>query len=463
MTATAGTAVATRGRVLLVEDEPAAVRVVGLALQREGFDVLAASDAASALGRLPDARPDAIVTDYRLPGMSGIDLLRYVLRRSPDTPVVVITAHGDERLAVEAMRLGAFGYLPKPLDCDELALVLKRAVEVHRLRRELREARLSGRDELVGDSEAMRRVRELIADVAATDATALILGETGTGKELVARAIHASSRRAKGRFVAVNCAAIPDTLLEAELFGHTRGAFTGAVRARDGKLLTASGGTLFLDEVGDVPGSVQPKLLRVLEEGTVTPLGADHPVPVDLRLLAATNHDLQEGVRAGTFREDLFYRLNVVPIVLPPLRQRREDIPPLVRHLLPRLAERHGKAVRDVAPDVLDWLTRRSWPGNVRELENTLERLVVLSRDAVLHLPPGVSDALILPFHEEKRQAVDGFERQYLGDALKACGGRLNEVARRTGLSVRQLYTLLRKHHLVKEDDEQLSDPSSFE
>jgi len=441
-----------RGRVLLVEDEAPAVRVVSLALEREGFELVASPDAAAALARLADVKPDAIVTDYRLPGMSGLDLLRYVLRRSPDTPVVVITAHGDERLAVEAMKLGAFSYLPKPLDCDELALVLKRAIEVHRLRQDLREARLSGRDELVGDSEAMRRIRELISDVAATDATALILGETGTGKELVARAIHASSRRACGRFVAVNCAAIPDTLLEAELFGHTRGAFTGAVRARDGKFLTASGGTLFLDEVGDVPAAVQPKLLRVVEEGAVMPLGSDHAVEVDVRLIAATNHDLADGVKAGTFREDLFYRLNVVPVPLPPLRERREDIPLLVRHLLPRLAERHGKTVRDVAPDLLDWLTKRTWPGNVRELENTLERLVVLCRDSVLRLPPATSsESLILPFHEEKRQVVDRFERQYLADALDACGGRLNEVARRTGLSPRQLYTLLRKHHLVGE------------
>jgi DNA-binding NtrC family response regulator len=443
-----------RGRVLLVEDEAPAVRVISMALERDGFELVAAADASSALARLQEVRPDVVVTDYRLPGMSGLDLLRYLLRRSPDTPVIVITAHGDERLAVEAMKLGAFSYLPKPFDCDELSLMLKRAVEVYRLRRDLREARLSGRDELIGESEVMRRIRELIADVAATDATALILGETGTGKELVARAIHASSRRAAHRFVAVNCAAIPDTLLEAELFGHTRGAFTGAVRSRDGKILSASGGTLFLDEVGDVPASVQPKLLRVLEEGTVTPLGSDHPIDVDVRLVAATNHDLTDAVKTGAFREDLYYRLNVVPLRLPPLRDRREDIPLLVRHLLPRLAERHGKAVRDVSPGVLDWLSKRSWPGNVRELENTLERLVVLCHHSILQLPGSTTcESLILPFHEEKRQVVDRFERQYLADALEACGGRVNEVARRTGLSPRQLYTLLRKHHLVGDED----------
>lgn len=439
-----------RPRVLLVEDEAAAIRVLSLALEREGFDVVAAGEASAALGRLPEFRPDVVVTDYVLPGLSGLDFMRYVLRRSPDTPVVMVTAHGDERLAVEAMKLGAFSYLPKPLDYNEVTHVLRRAVDVRRLRRTLRETQLAAHDELIGESPALSALREMIAAVAPTDATVLILGETGTGKELVARAIHNSSRRARARFVPVNCAAIPETLLEAELFGHTRGAFTGAVRGREGRIVHADGGTLFLDEIGDVPAAVQPKLLRVLEEGSVTPLGSDNPQHVNIRLIAATHRDLGEAVRAGSFREDLYYRLNVVPIALPPLRDRREDIPLLVCHLLPRLARRHGKAMRDIAPDVLEWLNRQSWPGNVRELENTLERLVVFSRDGVLAMPAGARAGLILPYHDEKRQAVEAFEHSYLSGAFSACYGRIGEIARRTGLSPRQLYTLLRRHGLVK-------------
>ncbi|MFN2442402.1 MAG: sigma-54-dependent transcriptional regulator [Thermoanaerobaculia bacterium] len=437
--------------VLVVEDEPVAVRVMSVALEREGYVVHAASEGSIALSMLPEIQPDVIVVDYLLPGMSGMDVLRYLHRRAPDVPVVMITGHGDERLAVEAMKIGAFTYLPKPLDYEELGLVLGRAVELRRLRRDLRDTRLStAAGQLVGRSSAIERMRELIADVAPTEVTVLITGETGTGKEVVARAIHAASRRSQKKFVALNCAAIPETLLEAEMFGHTRGAFTGAERMRQGRALTAHGGTLFLDEIGDLPQSLQPKFLRLLEDGEVTPLGSDAGQAVDLRIVAATHRDLHAEVEAGEFRADLFYRLNVVPIHIPPLRERSEDIPDLVHFILPRLAQRHEKEITDIDSDLIAWLSAQRWPGNVRELENTLERLVILSQGGRLRCPRDSGQLLLAPFQVEKQHVVDEFERKYLEQAMQAWGGRLSEVARKSAISPRQLYNLLRKHGLVR-------------
>jgi DNA-binding NtrC family response regulator len=437
------------GRILLVEDEPAAVRVATIALQRESFGVTAVGDAPSALARLHELRPDVVVCDYLLPGLSGLELLRHLQRRAPDLPVVFITGHGDERLAVEAMKLGAFTYLPKPLDYDELAQILRRAVETSRLRREFRGSQVAAcADGMVGESEAIQELKGLITDVAPTDVTVLVLGETGTGKELVARAIHAGSPRAKRRLVAVNCAAIPETLLEAELFGWVKGAFTGAEGRREGKFAVADRGTLFLDEIGDLPLSLQAKLLRVLEERAITPLGSDESRAVDVRLVAATHRDLKAEVDAGRFRADLFYRLNVVPLRIPPLRERRGDIPLLVRHLLRALATRHGKVVRSVDPTFLAWLTDQPWPGNVRELENALERTLVRCRDGVLRAP-APTGALLPPFRHEKQRLIDEFEREYLTCALARCSHRLSDIAERTGISPRQLYNLLHKHGLV--------------
>ena len=436
------------GRVLLVEDDPGAVRVVTLALEREGFAVHACSEAAAALRALEEVRPDVVLADYLLPGLSGLELVRYLVRRAPQVPVVLITGHGNEKLAVEAMKLGAFFYLPKPLDFEELVLVVRRACEVHQLRQREREAPLAQlASELVGVSPAMEEVRRLIVEVAPTEATVLIQGETGTGKELVARAIHRLSKRAQGRFVPVNCAAIPETLLEAELFGYVKGAFTGAEGRREGKLVAASGGTLFLDEVGELPLPLQPKLLRALEEGEVTPLGSDRPVPVKLRLVAATNRDLEQEVQAGRFRPDLFFRLHVVVVRIPPLRERPEDVGPLVQALLPRIAARHGKTIREVEEGVVAWLASQSWPGNVRQLENTLERLVIFASDGVIRVPEeGAS--LLLPFYAEKERVVAAFEEAYLRRGLQLVGGNLAELSRRSGISPRHLYNLLRKYRL---------------
>jgi DNA-binding NtrC family response regulator len=293
----------------------------------------------------------------------------------------------------------------------------------------------------------MEEVRRLIVEVAPTEATVLIQGETGTGKELVARAIHRLSKRAQGRFVPVNCAAIPETLLEAELFGYVKGAFTGAEGRREGKLVAASGGTLFLDEVGELPLPLQLKLLRALEEGEVTPLGSDRPVPVKLRLVAATNRDLEQEVQAGRFRPDLVFRLHVVVLRIPPLRERPEDVGPLVQALLPRIAARHGKTIREVEEGVVAWLASQSWPGNVRQLENTLERLVIFASDGVIRVPEeGAS--LLLPFYAEKERVVAAFEEAYLRRGLQLVGGNLAELCRRSGISPRHLYNLLRKYRL---------------
>lgn len=443
-----GSSTSVAGHVVLVEDEPAICKAMRCRLEDAGFRVTVFDEAIDVLRDIDQLSPDVIVASHSLPGyLNGLELLRYVNRRYPGLPVILISSRGNEKTAVEAMQIGAFSYLPRPLDYEELVGEVHRAAGTGG-----GVARRSGTDAqhgLVGQSAPMVEVRRLIEDVAGTRATVLLLGETGTGKEVVARAIHRLSPRSQGPFVAVNCAAIPDTLLEAELFGYVRGAFTGAEQNRDGKLLSADRGTLFLDEIGEMPAVIQPKLLRFLEDGVITPLGSDACRPVDLRFIAATHRDLKEEVDAGRFREDLYYRLNVVPIRLPPLRERKEDIPLLVAHFLPGLARRHGRTVRRVDPEVTRWLESRPWKGNVRELENELERLVVFCRDGVLRLAPDqAADRLILPYHEEKRRVLDGFEKEYLAHALLATQGRVGEIARASGLSPRQVYNLLRKHNL---------------
>jgi len=440
--------------VLVVDDDEAAAHVIALNLRREGFRAEIEHSAANAMCRVEELHPDVLLTDYLMPGADGLKLMAAMRKVRPHTPAIVMTAHGDERLAVESMRAGAFTYLSKPLDYDELVHVCRRAAEMHRLRCRFEDAgRLQLGHGLVGDSPAIKRLRHLISEVAPTDVTVLIRGETGTGKEVVARAIHGASTRSNGSFVAVNCSAIPETLLEAELFGHERGAFTGAERRRAGRFQTAAEGTLFLDEIGDLPVSLQPKLLRVLEERAVTPLGSDRSLPVDVRLVAATNQPLEKLVERGDFRQDLFYRLNVVPLSIPPLRERADDIPKLASRFAGRLATRYGKAVNDLDPALVDWLKAQEWEGNVRELENVMERLVIFALDGVLRIPDdGMEAAILPPYKREKERVLEEFERSYLQTALRLSRGRLREACHRTGLSPRQLYNLMRKHGLSKED-----------
>jgi two-component system NtrC family response regulator len=380
---------------------------------------------------------------------------------APDMLAIVITAHGDVATAVRAMQLGAIDFLEKPFTRDRLLVAVRKAGDVVDLKDENRRLRAlvqerSGFENIVGSSSGLRAFMDDLDRAAASDATVLILGESGTGKELAARALHARSGRADGPFVVVNCAAIPENLIESELFGHRRGAFTGAIEERKGKFELAHRGTLFLDEVGELPPALQPRLLRVLQEGEVDKIGAEHPVRVDVRLVAATHGDLAARIKQGTFREDLYYRLNVIPLRLPPLRERREDLPALVEHFLVKHAKRHGRAVPRVEPAAFKRLERYDWPGNVRELENLIERLVVLSRSESIReadLPEFLLSAgaglggirMVVP---QEGVSLEAVERGLLEEALRRCEGNHSRAARFLDLSRQTLLYRLKKFGL---------------
>jgi len=440
-------------RVLVVDDDPAVRYTLREILASEGLAVEEASDGAEALARF-EARPVPLVlTDLRMPGMDGMELLRRLAARAPAPRVVMITAHGSERQAVEAIKAGAYDYFRKPFETEELLAVVRRAVEALRLSHE--NERLAGELALsrtmVFASEAMRRLAILVARVAPRDVTVLLTGESGTGKERVAEAIVLASLRAGRPFVRFNCAALAPELAEAELFGHTRGAFTGAARARPGLFREADGGTLLLDEVGELAAPAQAKLLRVLQAGEVRPVGEERTLTVDVRVIAATHRDLEEEVRAGRFREDLLYRLDVVKLRIPPLRERPEDVPVLARHFLDRFAQRFGAAPLHVPEAIFDRLLAHAWPGNVRELENAIEGLVALSPPEGLDLSllPGGGGAAAaegppLPLKER----VQAYERGLVVEALRAARGNRSEAARRLGISRVTLHDKLRRYGL---------------
>jgi DNA-binding NtrC family response regulator len=445
-------------RVLVVDDDPGVRYTLREILSSEGLLVDEAADGAEALLRL-EARPaPLVVTDLRMPGMDGMELLRRLAARSPAPRVVVITAHGSERQAVEAMKAGAFDYFRKPFETEELLAVVRRAVETARLAHENErlEGELALSRSMVFASEPMRRLAVLVARVAPRDVTVLLVGESGTGKERVAEAIVHASRRADRPFVRFNCAALAPGLAEAELFGHARGAFTGATRARPGLFREADGGTLLLDEVGELDPSAQAKLLRVLQEGEVRAVGEERTRAVDVRVIAATHRDLAADVRAGRFREDLFYRLDVVTLRIPPLRERPEDVPALARHFLDRFARRFGVATLQAPQALLDRLAGHAWPGNVRELENAIEALVALSPPDGLDLAllPGAAgaDRTVEPLTLKER--VQAYERGLVVEALRAAGGNRSEAARRLGVSRVTLHDKLRRYGLGAQDDE---------
>jgi DNA-binding NtrC family response regulator len=445
-------------RVLVVDDDPGVRYTLREILSSEGLLVDEAADGAEALLRL-EARPaPLVVTDLRMPGMDGMELLRRLAARSPAPRVVVITAHGSERQAVEAMKAGAFDYFRKPFETEELLAVVRRAVETARLAHENErlEGELALSRSMVFASEPMRRLAVLVARVAPRDVTVLLVGESGTGKERVAEAIVHASRRADRPFVRFNCAALAPGLAEAELFGHARGAFTGATRARPGLFREADGGTLLLDEVGELDPSAQAKLLRVLQEGEVRAVGEERTRAVDVRVIAATHRDLAADVRAGRFREDLFYRLDVVTLRIPPLRERPEDVPVLARHFLDRFARRFGVATLQAPQALLDRLAGHAWPGNVRELENAIEALVALSPPDGLDLAllPGAAgaDRTVEPLTLKER--VQAYERGLVVEALRAAGGNRSEAARRLGVSRVTLHDKLRRYGLGADDDE---------
>jgi two-component system response regulator AtoC len=455
-----------------VDDDPGTRKVARANLGLEGFDVLVASSGAEALARLAESDPLALVSDLKMPDMDGIALMARVHAVRPSLPVVLVTAHATVETAVTALRSGALHYLTKPIRYDELALVLRHAVEHERQRRDVARLRgelerAAGFEEIVGTSPAMREVFSMVEQIAAADATVLLRGDTGTGKELVARAIHRRSPRRERPFIAVNCTAIPKDLMESEFFGHEKGAFTGAVARRLGRFEQADGSTLFLDEVGDLDLAIQAKLLRVVQEQELTRVGGGDAVKVDVRIVAATNRDLEALVRDGRFRDDLYYRLDVIPIRLPPLRERASDLPALLEHFLGSFARRYGRPSPMPPPDVIAAVQAYPWPGNVRELRNLCERAVLLGWAAVAPIlgpglggagargEPSSAAALVdpsLPLLEARQKLVERFEREYLTRLLKEHRGRIGEVARAAGIAERNLYEKMKAYGLSRDD-----------
>lgn len=443
-----------RARVLIVDDDPEMAHTLCEGLHDHGFDAVPASSGQQALSLLSEQPFDALVTDLRMSEMDGLSLMIQARRICPDRPTLIMTAHGAIDSAIESIRQGAYHYLTKPFKLDELALFLRRAVDDSRLRKETDALRTTlrerfGRSALVGHSAPMRALFDTLERVAGSDVPLLLGGETGTGKGLFARIVHAESRRESGPFVEVNCAALPESLLESELFGHEKGAFTGAARSRRGLVAQADGGTLFLDEIGDVPPGIQAKLLHVLEEGKVRPVGSDKSSRVDVRIIAATHRDLRQAVRSGGFREDLFYRLDVVSLQLPPLRQRREDIPFLIDHFLREQRSRHPQSpMLRFSPAALRQLLAYSWPGNVRELAHVVERSLVLARHAEVQadeLPAALFqlDSQRPPIFDGEILPIRTVQRRYAAWVLSQCGGHRARAAEKLGVDVKTLYNWL--------------------
>lgn len=441
-----------RGRILLIDDEEVIADNLQEFLQTERYDVRVAPDAPTALKLVAEFEPDVALCDLQLPGLDGLDILDRVLRLRPDTLVMMITAYATVETAVTAFRRGAQDYLMKPVLFDELLAKLDRLMsyrallrENQGLRRQLHHEQVA--ESLVGSSKAMETVRSLVRKVGPTRSTVLITGESGTGKELVARALHAQGPEPDAPFLAINCAAIPQNLLENQLFGHVRGAFTGADRDHDGLFVAASRGTVFLDEIGELPAATQAKLLRAIEAREVLPVGATRPIKVTARVVAATNRDLPAEVAAGHFRADLYYRLNVVAIRTPPLRDRPEDIPEIVPALLARHAAQLGKRINGVDNAAMRWLLNAPWRGNVRELDNALERAMILADGPILTAADFAHGLEAEPISEEDeddlRLATNRFERQHIQRVLIRCNGDKREAARRLGLALSSLYRKL--------------------
>jgi two-component system response regulator HydG len=453
-------------RVLVVDDDEQLAGLIALQLRHRGFSVNTVPSADAALGRLAEELPDVLVSDLQLGGLSGIDLCHRVVERYPELPIVLITAHGSIERAVTAIRAGAYDFISKPLDFAALALTLERAVQLRALREEINRLRRTVEqtrrfDDLLGTSAAMREVYELLERVANTDISVLVTGESGTGKELVARALHRRSRRKDGPLVAINCSALPEALLESELFGHVKGAFTDARADKPGLFVQAHGGTLFLDEVGELPLGLQPKLLRALQERKVRPVGGATEIPFDVRVVSATNVDLEEAVNQKRFRQDLFFRLNVVHLPLPPLRQRGGDVLLLAQRFLEQVSVLTDKKVTGVSEEAAERLLAYPWPGNVRELQNCIERAVALTTResiAVRDLPEkvrqyrsapgnlGPEGGTFLPLYE--------MEKRYILTVLEAVGGNKSNAATILGVDRRTLYRKLAEYRAGPAEEE---------
>ena len=445
-----------KGKILVVDDEERICEAVEKALERIGYDVESSLDALVAWEKFQKSAFDMVICDIKMPGMDGMALLDRVKEHDATTLVIMITGYASIESAVESIKKGAQEYIPKPFTPDQIRFVVERAFERKRLadeniylRGELKQ--LYGKDVVIGKSQGMQQVFDLAVRVAETDSSVLVLGESGTGKEVVARLIHFRSHRASGPFVTVNCSAIPENLLESELFGHKKGAFTGALYMKRGSFELANGGTLFLDEIGDMKLEMQAKILRALEEREVKKVGSEEETPVDVRVIAATNKDLGEEVKAGHFREDLFYRLNVVQIGIPPLRERKEDIPLLARHFLKVFSTEMKKAVADFSEEALNFLVGYDWPGNVRELKNAVERAVIFAGPGELirpsHFPPQMRAEVERSRPSPSREFKDlrTMEMSYIKEVLDACGGNKAKAAEILGVSPSTLWRKLQE------------------
>jgi len=448
-----------KGKILAIDDDISFRRVLEYNLQEEGYEVLTAATGEAGLRIFEEQRPDLVITDMKMPGMDGLQVLKGIKEHSPESLVIIITAFGAVDAAVEAMKLGAYDYITKPFNRDELKLIVRKALQLSTLAEENRQLRSELTEQIdfrniVGISSAMEKVFSMVRKVANTEATVLITGESGTGKELVARAIHSLSSRKTAPFVTINCAAIPRDLLESELFGHVKGAFTGAIRDKKGKFQLASGGTLFLDEVGELTPDLQPKLLRALQERVVEPVGGAAPEKLDVRLVAATNLELEEAIAQGKFREDLYYRLSVIPVHLPPLRARKEDIPLLLRHF----AAKQGCGGVAFAGDALELLTNYAWPGNVRELENTVEQLLIMRQGDIIsieELPEkilggrhaGNKPVISLP---EEGYSLEQLEREIVVEALERNDWNQSSAARFLRIPRHVLIYRMEKYGIVQ-------------
>jgi DNA-binding NtrC family response regulator len=454
--------------ILIVEDEPKMLRLLELNLSEEGYAVESAQDAESGLKLLRQGKIDLVLTDLKLPGMDGLEFLQAVKRSNAHLPVIVMTAYGTVETAVEAMKAGASDYVLKPFSMEEIKLLIRKELDVRHLREEnvtLREAlgkRLEFKN-IIARSPKMQEVLATVERVAPTNSTVFLGGESGVGKDLIARALHQHSRRASGPFIKINCTAIPENLLESELFGYEKGAFTGAMGSKPGKFELADKGTIFLDEIGDMPGSIQAKLLRVLQDREFERLGGTKTLRVDVRVVAATNQDLRAALEQGTFREDLYYRLNVVPINIPPLRERKEDIPYLVDYFIERFARESGKHLSGITPEAMRLLKDFHWPGNVREVENVIERGVALSTgssidvgDIQLDVSPSApsrpADRRAVPFPPQG-MTLEQFEDEMIKEALRRAGGNKSQAARLLGLSRNALRYRLSKLGVPDEEN----------
>ncbi|HUJ89893.1 MAG TPA: sigma-54 dependent transcriptional regulator [Syntrophorhabdales bacterium] len=447
------------GKILVVDDDRNLVALLQMRLEAAGYEVIAAFDEREAVEYVKEQVVDLSIVDLQLVQKDGICLMEDLHLVIPNMPVIILTAYGSIESAVDAMKRGAYSYLTKPFEPQDLLLQIQKAMENRRLSSEIE--RLKGLLEerysfsgIITRSNKMQKVMEAISRIARTESTVLLLGESGTGKDLIAKAIHLASLRKEKPFVAVNCAALPEPLLESSLFGHEKGAFTGAIRSAKGLFLQAHEGTIFLDEIADMPLSIQAKVLRVLQEKHFYPVGSEKLTDVDVRIIAATNKNLEEQVKQGLFREDLYYRIHVIPIYLPPLRERKEDIPPLVEHFLKKFGEQTTKEIKGLTPQAAQKLMLYDWPGNVRELENVIEYAVAMSdkdfitEDLILRTSGVVSQAPVQPL----KDARDAFEKSYLIYLLEISKGKVTEAARLAGKYRADFYLLLKKHNLHPDD-----------